>query len=157
MKKIEDITNDFIEHVESDLGMITDIISQQELKTWMEENGDEFPMITYEYTPDTQFEVSINESKFLNDPVYEGDWLSISNICLMKIEIEHDTLIINTFEINENYRNEGFARKIIELLEHVSKTYINTIKIIPFDTNAKDFWEYLGYENEDDKLYKRIG
>lgn len=157
MNKIEKITNDFIEHVETNLGMNVEIISQQELKTWMEEDGNEFPMISYEYTPDTKFEVSVDESKFLNDSIYEGDWLSVSNICLMKIEVENDTLTINTFEINENYRNEGFARKIIDVLEHVSKSYLNNIKIIPFDNNAKDFWEHLEYKNEDDKLYKRIG
>ena len=165
MKKFEKILDDFLEHVQSDLGIFGEIISQQELKYLLkEEYPDDFPMVSYEYTDESNFEVSIDESKFLNDETHGGDWIMFSNICVMRLEFEIDpnfhtyTVDIDAFEINENYRNSGYARKIIEVLEHVLKKHgYVMIKVIPYDNNARDFWEHLGYidENGNDILYKK--
>ena len=165
-EQISNIINDFLEHVQSDLGIFGEIVSQQELKYLLkEEYPDEFPMISYEYTDESKFEVSIDESKFLNDETHSGDWIIIYNICAMRLDVEFDdyfhtyTVDIDAFEINENYRNSGYARKIIEILEHVLKKqgYV-MIKVIPYDNNARYFWEHLGYidENGNDILYKKI-
>ena len=158
MKKFEKLLDDFLEHVESDLGMFGEIVSQQELKYLLkEEYPDDFTMISYEYTDESKFEVSIDESKFLNDETHGGDWIMIQNICVMRIEPNDNVLEIDSFEISENYRNEGFGRKIITVLENVSKSYYNTIMAIPFDESAKDFWKHLEYrENNDERLYKKL-
>ena len=34
-----------------------------------------FPMVSYEHTDDSNFDVDISESKFLNDPAHKGTWI----------------------------------------------------------------------------------
>ena len=158
MRKINELIDLFQDYLDSELWLSSKIIDQKELKYLLKEDyPDEFPMTCYEYTNESEFEVSIDESKFLNDETHSGDWIMIQNICVMRIEPDNNVLEIDSFEIGENYRNEGFGRKIIEGLEHVSKSYYDTIRVIPFDENAKYFWKHLEYkEDKDEKLYKKI-
>ena len=163
MKKFDEFLNYLQEVLETDYQLESEILSQNEVKEILKDYSEEFPMICHEYTPDSQFEVSIDESKFLNDESHDdGKWLFISNIGVVNLVIEEDfnfrceVLDIDVFEINENYRDGGFARKIISAIEHCSKNYFERIKVIPFDTNANNFWKHLEYEDENnnDVLYK---
>ena len=49
------------------------VVSQEELKEYLINTGecDNFPMISYEYTEDSNIDVGIDESKFLNDKEVE--------------------------------------------------------------------------------------
>ena len=161
MEKLTEFVNDFVEGVESDLNMLSDTLTQNEIKELMV-NGlsNEFPMVSYEYTPDTSFEVDIDESKFLNDEVHNGAWVMIENMCLINfMEINGNVLEIDAFEMSENYRNSGYARKILNEIEHVSGQYYEKIKVTPFDDDAQNFWEHFNYKNYKgyDGLYKEIG
>lgn len=158
MSKINELIDLFQDYLDSELWLSSKIIDQKELKYLLKEDyPDEFPMTCYEHTNESGFEVSIDESKFLNDEIHDGDWIMIQNICVMRIEPDNNILEIDSFEISENYRNEGFGRKIIEGIEHVSKSYYDTIRVVPFDENAKDFWKHLEYqEDKDERLYKKL-
>ena len=47
-------------------------VKSQIIKMEMESK---FPMICYEHTEDSEFEVSADESKFLNDNMHDGTWI----------------------------------------------------------------------------------
>jgi len=113
----------------------------------------QFPMICNEYTPDSNFDVDIDESKFLNDRSYNGTWIIGCNddtidflVCLKSYE---QMLFIDVLEVNEDMRGQGLGGNIVSIIESVAETYYPTISVSPFDTDAINFWEHMEYYKEE--------
>lgn len=113
---------------------------------------DQFPMVSYEYTPDSNFEATVDESKFLNDKSYNGTWIigGAENtidfiLCLKSYE---QMLFIDVFEVNKEMRGQGTGANVISITESVAGEYFSKILVSPFDTDAINFWEHMEYFNE---------
>ena len=112
----------------------------------------EFPMICNEYTPDSNFEVTIEESKFLNDRTYNGTWIIGGSddfidfiLCIKTYE---QRLFIDALEVNESMRCQGIGANVIAIIESVTEQYYDSISVSPFDTDAINFWEHMEYSPE---------
>ena len=71
----------FIDRLIEELEIVTStnvyVCTQKTILKTLDDNGcrEKFPMICYEYTPDSNVEVDPSESKFLNDSSHNGTWL----------------------------------------------------------------------------------
>ena len=149
--------DDLLERLET-LSDTVKVIDQQSLKKAFILYGylgyqDNFPMICNEYTPDSNFDVDIDESKFLNDKSYNGTWIVGCDddtfnflICLKTYE---QILFIDVLEVNEDMRGQGLGGNIVSIIESVAETYYPTISVSPFDTDAINFWEHMEYYKEE--------
>lgn len=120
-----------------------------------------FPMVCYEHTDDSNFEESIDESKFLNDSIHSGTWIIGKNddevIFVLNINAYGNRLDIDTLEINSDYRGEGLGGNIVSVIESVAEHYYDEISTSPYDTNASNFWNYMDYlEWRDGNLVKPL-
>lgn len=113
------------------------------------EMEDKFPMICYEHTEDSEFDVSIDESKFLNDSTHDGTWILGKNddeiIFVINLQAVKNKLIIDAFEVNVDYRGEGFGSNVIATVESVAEHYYKEISASPFDVDAGNFWNHMDY------------
>ena len=113
------------------------------------EMEDKFPMICYEHTEDSEFDVSIDESKFLNDTTHDGTWILGKNddeiIFVINLKAVKSKLIIDAFEVNVDYRGEGFGANVIATVESVAEHYYTEISASPFDVEAGNFWNHMDY------------
>lgn len=116
---------------------------------------DRFPMVCNEYTPDSNFDVDIDESKFLNDRCYNNTWIIGYDddtinflICLKTYE---QILFIDVLEVNDDMRGQGLGGNIVSIIESVAETYYPTVSVSPFDTDAINFWEYMEYYKEENR------
>ena len=164
MNKLNEFIVDFHYQLEEN-GYETCFLSQSELKNKIQVNGYEtcFPMISYEKSCDNSIISDINESLFLNDSDYDNDWIGIykdgelfSFICLQNGEDED--IDIGAFEINTEYRGQGYAKKIINIFENCAydNDYVR-VCLTPFDSNASSFWEYMDYDDEGFYFIKELG
>jgi GNAT superfamily N-acetyltransferase len=122
---------------------------------------DRFPMISYEHTRDSIFEVEISESKFLNDLSHIGTWIMGTNedelIFILNLKSKGDILEIDAFEIRDELRGQGLGSNILAVIESVAEQYYNAIAVSPFDTDAQNFWECMEYEEwRDGYLIKQL-
>ena len=122
---------------------------------------DKFPMVCFEHTEDSDFDVTIEESKFLNDSTYDGSWLVGRNddeiVFLINLKSAKGKLIIDTFEVNTDYRGMGFGGNVVATIESVAENYYKEISASPFDTYAGSFWNHLDYlEWRDGNLVKPL-
>ena len=149
--------DDLLERLET-LSDTVNIIDQKSLKNTIILYGcqNRFPMVCNEYTPDSNFDVDIDESKFLNDGSYNGTWIIGYDddtinflICLKTYE---QILFIDVLEVNDDMRGQGLGGNIVSIIESVAETYYHTISISPFDTDAINFWEHMEYYNEENHL-----
>ena len=129
----------------------TRILTQKEMKTLLLDEN-QFPMICNEHTPDSNFEVTVDESKFLNDKSHNGTWIlggsedSIDFIlCLKTYE---QILFIDVLEVNSEMRNQGIGGNVVSIIESVAEQYFSAIFVSPFDTDAINFWEHMEYCQE---------
>lgn len=161
--KIIDFLTDF--HYElGNLGFNIIPMNQNEVKEYIIDNEVEtcFPMICEEKSHDTDFIVDINESLFLNKDDYKHNWLCICNefgvISLMCVHSNnvHD-ITIDAFEINTEYRNQKYAKQLVEVFENC--VYDNQFKYIfltSFDSHSYSFWEHMNYEDVGFNFVKEI-
>lgn len=141
----------------------SEILTQRQIRNELR-NIKEFPMICFEYSDDSIFESTIWDSKFLNDESYDGVWLSIEDVCLIcfnknSFDVKSREIILDVFEINENYRNRGYAHDILETLEFCVKKYnCDYIKVSPYDSMSESFWRHMGYNElfNNNNLVKKI-
>lgn len=111
-----------------------------------------FPMICNEYTQDSNIDVDIDESKFLNDKSYNGIWILGGSedtidfiLCLKTYE---QILFIDVLEVNSEMRNQGIGGNVVSIIESVAEQYFSAIFVSPFDTDAINFWEHMEYCQE---------
>lgn len=112
-----------------------------------------FPMVSNEFTSDSGFFVDIDESKFLNDSDYACTWIVGNDyddnvkflLCLDTYDKEK-TLSIEVFEVNRSMRGQGLGANVISVIESFAENHYDYISISPFDTDAINFWEHMGYE-----------
>lgn len=153
--------NDLVDRLGNEMTILkTDQKSLKDLICRMDME-DKFPMICHEYTEDSNFEVSINESKFLNDVMHRGTWLVGMNedeiIFLCNLNAYGMRLDIDTFEVNKDYRGEGLGGSIVSVIESIAEHYYDEISASPFDTDAGTFWVHLDYlEWRDGNLVKPL-
>lgn len=143
-------------------GFLFDItsVTQEDVKYELTFNSG-FGMIVNETSKDSDFDVDIDESKFLNDIFYKENWIKITFgdvIAFVCINTEGDNLLISALEINRFYKNQGFGKIIVEAIERYSKEYgFERIVLHPFDTESESFWEHMGYTNSNcGRMYKNI-
>ena len=146
--------DDLLERLET-LSDTVKVIDQGSLKGVIYLFGcqNQFPMICYEHTNDSNFDVDISESKFLNTRAYGGTWIIGCNddtidflVCLKSYE---QMLFIDVLEVNEEMRGQGLGGNIVSIIESVAETYYPTISVSPFDTDAINFWEHMEYYKEE--------
>lgn len=148
MNKLDEFIEKFQTNLEEKYNFESEIYTQEEIKFTLQiQHPDEYPMICYEHTNDDNFEMSIDESKFLNDESHDGVWVFVENIGIICFKECFEDLEINVFEINETKRGEGFGKKLVECIEKSSEKIYNKIKVFPFDTEASNFWEHMCYIN----------
>lgn len=145
----------FIDDLLERLGNLSDTVNtidQESLKDIIILFGSQnrFPMVCNEYTPDSNFEVGIDDSKFLNDGNYNDTWIIGCDddtinflVCLKTYE---RTLFIDALEVNEDMRGQGLGGNIVSIIESAAETYYPVISVSPFDTDAINFWEHMEYE-----------
>ena len=118
---------------------------------------DKFPMICFEHTEDSDFDVSIDESKFLNDSSHNGSWLLGKNddeiIFLINFKSYGKRLEIDALETNIDYRGEGFGANVVGVVESVAEHYYDEVSVSPFDTDAMNFWNHMDYLEMKDGLF----
>ena len=123
--------------------------NQTEMREFIRDYSKDFPMVCYEHTDDSGFEVSFEDSTFLTDRPHEGLWIWGYDdydlkyvVCLKE---RNRSLEIDAFEVNENMRGEGIGSNIISIIESIGEHYYDDIMVSPFDTNAINFWEHMDY------------
>lgn len=153
---------DFVERIENICPNVN-ICRQSEVFDILKETDsfEQFPMISYEYTEDSQFSVEIDESKFLNDKSHDGTWIigmdddTINFI--INLKATNNILHIDAFEVNKDMRGQEIGGNVISMIESVAYTHFDKIVVSPFDTSATEFWEHLGYiENENGEFVKSV-
>lgn len=138
-------------------------MTQPELKDFLEENqdeyGNEFPMVCYEHTEDSSEEVSIDETKFLNDDEHYGTWLLGEQfgevVFLLCLKEDEGELEIDTFEVASSERGNKIASYVVDYIEYCASKYFDTVYISPFDTNAMNFWKHQGYKEDYGGYYSK--
>jgi GNAT superfamily N-acetyltransferase len=93
--------------------------------------------------------VEISESKFLNDSSHIGTWIMGTNedelIFMLNLKSKGSVLEIDAFEIRDELRGQGLGSNILSVIESVAEQYYSSIIVSPFDTDAMNFWEHIGY------------
>lgn len=146
-----------------DNGMMFDVssISQSDVK---EEIGFDpmFKMLNSEYTKDSKFTVSSDESKFLNDKFYRNHWIMISygyRIAFICVDGEGEDILISAIEVSEDCRGEGFGKMIVDGIEnYAGNNGFERVVVYPFDTDSKSFWRHIDYEESEfsNRMYKNV-
>lgn len=136
-------------------------LTQNEVKNEIEYDSN-FKMLTCEMTEDSQFSVTPDESKFLNDKMYDKNWIAVSYgdcIILSCIELAGEKLKIAAMEVSEAYKGQGFGKIIVKAIENYAYSNgISAVSIRAFDSSAHSFWEHMGYEDmEDGSMVKYCG
>ena len=145
-----------------DNGFLFDITSttQEEVKDELIFNSG-FGMIANEASEDSDFDVDIDESKFINDKFYKDNWIKVTFgdvVALICVNTECDNLLISAIEVNDFYKNQGFGKIIVKGIEqYAEEDDFEKIVLHSFDTEAESFWEHMDYIKTDcGKMYKNI-
>lgn len=150
--------DDLVERLEFEIDTVT-VNTQDEVRKAIVETKeyDRFPMISYEHTRDSIFEVEISESKFLNDLSHNGTWIMGTNqddlIFILNLKSNGSVLEIDAFEIRDELRGQGLGANILSVVESVAEQYYSSIIVSPFDTTAINFWERMEYEEDKNGCY----
>ena len=145
--------DDLVERLEFEIDTVT-VNTQDEVRKELVETKeyDRFPMISYEHTRDSIFEVEISESKFLNDLSHIGTWIMGTNedelVFILNLKSNGSVLEIDVFEVRDELREQGFGSNILSIVESVAEQYYSSIIVSPFDTSAINFWERMEYEED---------
>lgn len=148
------ILEELTDELSINLGVVTST-SQEDVKKCIQKGNcqDMFPMVSNEFTNDSRFTVSIDESKFLNDKDYHYTWIIGSDnednmkflLCIREYEREK-TLSIEAFEVNKDMRGYGIGGNVVSVIESVAQNFFKFISVSPFDTEAMNFWNHMEYE-----------
>lgn len=143
--------DDLVERLEFEIDTVTVNTQDEVRKTLVEtKEYDRFPMISYEHTRDSIFEVEISESKFLNDLSHIGTWIMGTNedelVFILNLKSNGSVLEIDAFEVRDELRCQGLGTNILSIVESVAEQYYSSIIVSPFDTSAINFWEHMEYE-----------
>lgn len=150
--------DDLVERLEFEIDTVT-VNTQDEVRKAIVETKeyDRFPMISYEHTRDSIFEVEISESKFLNDLSHNGTWIMGTNqddlIFILNLKSNGNVLEIDAFEVRDELRGQGLGANILSVVESVAEQYYSSIIVSPFDTTAINFWERMEYEEDKNGCY----
>lgn len=113
---------------------------------------DKFPMISFEFTNDSNIQVDVDESKFLNDPMHQGTWIYGTDIFdeddivfVVNLKSQDNILYIDTLEVNTDHRKRGLGGRLVSIIENVACNYFDYVVVSPFDTDAMNFWNHIGY------------
>ena len=150
--------DDLVERLEFVLDTVTVNTQDEVRKTLVEtKEYDRFPMISYEHTRDSIFEVEISESNFLNDLSHNGTWIMGTNqddlIFILNLKSKGSVLEIDAFEIRDELRGQGLGSNILSVIESVAEQYYSSIIVSPFDTTAINFWDHMEYEEDKNGNY----
>lgn len=145
--------DDLVERLEFEIDTVTVNTQDEVRKTLVEtKEYDRFPMISYEHTRDSIFEVEISESKFLNDLSHIGTWIMGTNedelVFILNLKSNGSVLEIDAFEVRDELRCQGLGTNILSIVESVAEQYYSSIIVSPFDTSAINFWECMEYEED---------
>ena len=144
--------DDLIEGLETVTSTNVYVCTQKTILKTLDDNEcrEKFPMICYEYTPDSNVEVDPSESKFLNDSSHNGTWLvgcdDDNVVFLLCLKSKPGGVEIDTIEINSDMRGEKLGERIVCTIETIAYDNLYTyISVSPFDTDAMNFWEHMEY------------
>lgn len=145
---IEDIIESFEENIPE-----IHLCNQGYVKDILKNECSNFPMICFEFTQDCSVsDVSIDESKFLNDSTHDGNWIVGKNdddVCfVLNLKETNGCIEIDAFEVNANMRYSGLGSFVVSVLEYIGKDYYDKIILKPFDMDASIFWNHMGYVEE---------
>ena len=146
--------DDLVERLETATCTIIKKCDQKEVSFQLksQELYDQFPMISYEYTSDSQFQVEPQESQFLNDIFHKGTWLIGSDDdtinFIINLQSNGQSLFIDAIEVNKDMRGDGLGGTIVTVIESIAEQYYSKISISPFDTDAMNFWKHMGYSED---------
>lgn len=147
-----DIVELFTDIVSNDYNV--EIYKQNEVYEMITSRGyeDEFPMISFERSSDSQFEVTPDESKFLNDPIHRGKWIvgydsSDLPVFILNLKHSNDNLDIDTLEVAASRRGEGIGKYVVKSIQSSidESGEFNGLSIQAFDSEAHSFWSKIGY------------
>lgn len=112
---------------------------------------DRFPMISYEHTNDSNFDVNISESNFLNNISHSGTWIIGMNedeiAFILNLKNKGNILEIDTLEIRDELRGQGLGSNIVSVIESVAEQYFASVIVSPFDTDSMNFWNHMEYDD----------
>ena len=151
-----------VEETFMDNGVVFDVnsVTQREVKDEIFFDS-KFKMLSNESTKDSEFDVDIDDSKFMNDTFYRENWVRVSygdTIAFACVNVSNDNLLISAIEVNEDNRGDGFGRMLVEGIERygISEGF-EKIVLSSFDNESESFWEHMGYTNSDcGRMYKNI-
>ncbi len=114
------------------------------------EGWDNFPLLK-SYTEDGEFPFILkNESFMIFD--YKPSTGFLKAVCIYKML--GDTLCIDLFEVNKEFRHIGIGTLALERL--MLETGAKKILLDAKDTNAEIFWKSIGMEKVDNQTYSMI-
>jgi hypothetical protein len=114
------------------------------------EGWDNFPLLK-SYTEDGEFPFILkNESFMIFD--YKPSTGFFKAVCIYKML--GDTLCIDLFEVNKEFRHIGIGTLALERL--MLETGAKKILLDAKDTNAEIFWKSIGMEKVDNQTYSMI-
>lgn len=142
--------DDLLENLEEIVPDVWTTGSQESMKYKLDEEYWKFPMICFERTDDSSFEVPMDESKFLNDSSHKGLWIAGCDDdiihFILNLKENNGSLEIDAIEVNVNMRGEGMGGDIVSSIETAAEDRYDKIIVSPFDTTAMNFWEHMGYD-----------
>lgn len=162
MEGYHDIVNDSIYDLEEMFYHVELVSGNEIIKKYLQDYQEQFPMVCWEKTDDSPFQVSIDESKFLNDNIYDrGLWIYIADVdkepyALINLLMKCDSVEIQALEVAEQYRKRGIGKFIVNTIIDNGKHEYKYIEVSAFDTCAAEFWKHLGFKEKDGKLVKKI-
>ena len=146
--------DDLVERLGYEFDDVTVNTQDEVRKTIVEmKEYDAFPMICYEHTRDSDFDVEISESKFLNDLAHVGTWIIGINedeiVFLLNLKDRGKSVLeIDTLEVNGEMHGLGIGANVVATIESVAEDYYDKIVVSPFDTDAQNFWRKMEYEED---------
>ncbi len=111
------------------------------------EGWDNFPLLK-SYTENGEFSFILKDNNFMIfDFKPSNDFLKA--VCVYKIV--ENTLVIDLFEVNKNYRGLGIGTCAMERL--MLETGAKKVCLAAKDTNAEIFWKAIGMEKIDEQTF----
>ena len=111
------------------------------------EGWDSFPLLK-SYTENGEFSFLLQDNKYMIfDFKPSGGFLKA--VCIYKIL--GDTLFIDLFEVNKDYRHKGIGTRAMERL--MLETGAKKVWLDAKDNNAEKFWKACGMKKIDEQTY----
>lgn len=111
------------------------------------EGWDNFPLLK-SYTEQGEFSFLLQDCKYMVFD-YKPSNGFLKAVCIYKII--GDTLIIDLFEVNKEYRHKGIGGSAMERL--MLETGAKKVMLDAKDNNAERFWSSIGMKKIDEQTY----